>query len=260
MRFHTLYMFFILILCSACSQMHSSLSEPSNEIGFQRLQTAQKNLEPGTVIAFEEAGEGMTAVIPVCWKHQAFPRLLSPQSDPEAVVGLKKEVDGWVDLETEYLDVLRTKYPEVQNIQLLPQHASVSQYSGKALSEAVETRSQPCRDAVAAREANGESVYTVVKVLTADLTYKVIGEERDRMTGKLPHVLLERLKTDLGGSSVSTFNQTITGGRLPIAFKSDIIDLPGIPDSTTKAERQSMMQKMALLADNVSDADRFQKK
>ena len=260
MRIHTLCTFFLLILCSACSQMHSSLSAPSNEMGFQRLQTAQKNLEPGTVIAFEESGEGMTAVVPVCWKHQAFPRLLSPQSAPEVAVDLKREVDGWVDLEPEYLDVLQTKYPEIQDIQLLPRHASVSQYSNKALSEAVETRSQPCREAVAAREANGETVYTVVKVLTADMTYKVIGVERDRMTGKLPHVLLERLKTDLGGSSVSTFNQTIKGSRLPIAFQADVVGPKGVPSFITKDERQSMMQKVAILADNASDADRLQKK
>ncbi len=260
MRFHTLCILLILFLSSACSQMYSSLSGPSNEMGFQRLQTAQKNLEPGTVIAFEESGEGRTAVTPICWKHQAFPRLLSPQSDPEGAVDWKREVDGWVDLEPEYLDVLQVKFPEVQDIQLLPRHASVSQYSDKALSEAVETRSQPCRDAIAAREANGETVYTVVKVLTADMTYRVVGVERGRMTGKLPHLLLERLKSELGGTSVSTFNQTISGSRLPIAFQADIIDSKSVPSSTTKDERQSMMQKVAILADSTSDADRLQKK
>ncbi len=260
MRFHTLCTFFILILCSACSQMYSSLSESSHEIGFQRLQTAQKNLESGTIIAFEESGEGITAVIPVCWKHQAFPRLLPPQSAPEVAVDWKREVDGWVDLEPEYLEVLQTKYPEVQDIQLLPRHASVSQYSDKVLSEAVETRSQPCRDAVSLREANGETVYTVVKVITAEMTYKVIGVERGRMTGKLPHITLERLKTELGGSSVSTFNQTIKGARLPIAFQADIIGSEGISSSITQEERQSMIQKVAILVDDASDADRLQKK
>ncbi len=249
MRFHTWCSIFIIVVCSGCSQTFSQIS---NEYGFQRLQTPHKILKPGTLIAFEESGDGRITIIPVCWKNQAFPQLLTPQAAPEAATNVKRHLENWIELEPEYLGTLQAKFPEIQDIQLRLENASVAQYSDTELYEALSTRSPSCQDAVATREANGETVHTVLKVLTADATYKVIGIERSRMAGRLPQELLERLKTEFGASSVSTFNQTLKGSRLPMAFQSDII---GLEDE----ERQPIIQKVAILNRNTSDADRLQK-
>ena len=304
MRFHILCTLYVIVVLAGCSTTHSEIS---SDYGFQRLQAPQKVLEPGTLITYEESGEGVTAITPVCWRHQAFPRMRQAPAVPDAQSELRREFGDWYSLDTAYLENLQAKFPEVEDIQLRLRNASVSQYSDAELYKGLSTRSQPCQDAIAAREDGGETVYTVMKVLNADVTYQVIGVDRNRMRGKLPQKILERLKTELGGSSVSTFNQTITGTTHQVAFQPDIIgiappfaemeseqtieaksmssaepstiqsekseliskseetetqdelaDFSKLPRLTTD-ERQTIIQKIAVLSSRTSDADRYEK-
>lgn len=294
MRYHALRALYVILVLAGCSQT-PTLSQISNEHGFQRLQAPQRVLEPGTLITFDESSEGLTALTPVCWRHQAFPALRPAQRVSGAELNLRGQLGDWHSLDPAYLKNLQTKFPEVEDIQLRLRNASILENSDTELYKGLSTRSQPCQDAIAAREANGETVYTTLKVLHADVTYKVIGVKRSRLVGKLPQKTLERLKTELGGLSVDTFNQTIEGATLQVAFQSDIIDLAsqptplaeaeGVPtieaksmSSTedgaildtesgkfhrisrlTEAQRQSLIQKMAILSKGTSDADRLQR-
>ncbi len=293
MRFHTLCALYVIMVLGGCSQ---SLSQISNEHGFQRFQGPSKFLQPGTLIVLEESGEGLTALSPVCWQDQAFPTLRPARAVPGAESDLKGHLGGdWHDIEPAYLTALQGKFPEVDGIQLRFRSASVVQYSDTELYKGISTRVQSCQDAIAAREANGETVYTVLKVLKADVTYNVIGVDRSRMLGKLPQKTLERLKTELGGTSVSTFDQTIKGATLQVAFQADTIGIEnfseplakaesdpvsgeeanvvssdaGVISDTeagespqvsrlTKAQRQSIINKIAILSSKTSDADRLQ--
>lgn len=271
MKFYVLCVICSIVLLSGCSH---TLSQVIKEYGFQRIQPHQNALEPGTLITFEDSGKGLVAITPVCWRHQAFPTLLPPA--PTADSELKKYLSDTFSLESEYLEKIQAKFPDVLDIQLRLGNASVSQYSDVKLLDGIALRSQPCQAAVAAREKNGETVHTVLKTLQTDITYEVIGVERSRLKGKLPQKTLERLKTELGGSSVSTFDQTIKGSALHVAFKSDIIGVATIPSAETKpiasaesegpprvpqltnTQRQSIIQNVAILSKVTSDADRLQ--
>lgn len=278
MRYHALRALYVILVLAGCSQT-PTLSQISNEYGFQRFQAPQKVLEPGTLITFEESGEGLTAITPVCWRHQAFSRLPLARTVSGTELDLKSQLGTWQNLEPAYLKNLQSKFPEVENIQFRLRYASVLENTYTELYKGLPTRLQPCHDAIAAREASGETVYTTLKVLNGDVTYKVIGVKRSRMVGKLPQKTLERLKAELGGSSVSTFNQTIEGATLQMAFQSDMIGLATQPtplaenedeaisdnesgkfsriSRITKAQRQSTIQKMAILSRGTSDADRL---
>ena len=281
MRFHALCALYVIIVLAGCSHSQT-LSQISNEYGFQRFQGPQKVLEPGTLIALEKSGESLATITPVCWRHQAFPSLRPARSVLGVESGLRRGLGDWHDLEPAYLKNLQVKFPNVENIQLRLRNASILENSDTELYKGLPTRLQSCQDAIATREANGETVYTILKVLKADVTYKVIGVERSRLKGKLPQKTLERLKVELGGSSVSTFDQTIMGATLHVAFQPDIIGMASplaeaesLPTSEAKspsssgehprisrlttAQRQSIIQRMAVLSRETSDADRFQK-
>ncbi len=243
MRFHTVCILYVLIVLGGCSQ---TLSQISNDHGFQRLQTPQKNLEPGTLITYEESGASFAVINPVCWRHQAFPGMPPARSVSRAERDLIGELGDWHDLAPTYLEKIQETFPQVDDIELRLANASVAQYSDTDLYKGLTTRSKPCQDAVVAREGNGETVYTILKVLNADVTYKVTGVDRNRMVGKLPQRTLERLKTELGGSSVSIFEQTIKGAKLQVAFQSDIIGIAGSTTSSADVPNASAMDKKSM--------------
>ncbi len=252
MRYHTLCVLYVLIVLSGCSQ---TLSQISNEHGFQRLQAPQKNLEAGTLITYEESGESFTVINPVCWRHQAFPGMPPARSVSRAEHDLMAEFGDWHDLAPTYLEKIQERFPKVDDIELRLANASVSQYSDTDLYKGLATRSKPCQDAVAAREDNGETVFTILKVLNADVTYKVTGVDRNRMVGKLPQRTLERLKTELGGSSVSIFEQTIKGAKLQVAFQPDIIGIDGWTISSADIPTEASMHEKAMTSsENQSDS------
>ncbi len=315
MRFHALCALYVIVVLGGCSQ---TLSQISNEHGFQRIQGPSKTLGPGTLIVLEESGDSLAVLTPVCWQPQAFPGLPPARAVPGAESALKGKFGDWHDFEPPYLKALREEFPKVEEIQLRFRNTSVFQYSETDLYKGIPARLQSCRDAVAAREAKGETVYTILKALKADVTYKVIGVDRSRLVGKLPQKTLERLKTKLGGSSINTFTQTIAGATHQVAFQADIIGLenfslpladpegdpimdtqpkpltdkesvsPGEPQAMssdeansvstmknaeisnmesgefsrrsrlTQAQRQLIIQKMAILRNEISDADRLQ--
>ena len=284
MRYHALCVLYIVLVLAGCSQTFSlsptpSLSQISNEYGFQRFQGTQTSLEPGTLITLEQSGEGLAEITPVCWRHQAFPALPPARPVSGAESDLKRQLGDWHDFEPAYLKNLQAKFPEVEEIQLRLRNASVVENSAMELYQGLSARSQACQEVVAAREAKGETVYTILKVLRADVTYNVIGVDRSRIIGKFPQKVLAKLKTELGGSSVSTFNQTIKGSGLQLAFQADIIGTglesltepkdTEISDSKseefsriarlTKAQRKSIIQKTAILMTKTSDADEYQK-
>ena len=243
MRYHTLCVLYVLIVLSGCSQ---TLSQISNEHGFQRLQAPQKNLEPGTLITYEESGESFAVITPVCWRHQAFPGMPPARSVSRAERDLIGEFGDWHDLAPTYLEKIQETFPQVDDIELRLANATVAQYSDEELYKGLSTRSEPCQDAVLAREGSGETVYTILKVLNADVTYKITGVDRNRMVGKLPQRILERLKTELGGSSVSIFEQTIKGAKLQVAFQSDIIGIAGPATSLADIPNESSMNEKAM--------------
>ncbi|MEC4679518.1 MAG: hypothetical protein VST67_02315 [Nitrospirota bacterium] len=126
----------------------------------------------------------------------------------------------------------QAKYPDIDEIELRLSNYSVLEYSDAKLYEGIISRSKPCQDAVAAREAKGETVYTVLRVLKADVTYHIIGKDRVRhKEGKLSQKVLEGLKVELGGSSISTFGQTIQGSALHWGLKPDIIAVETLTDA-----------------------------
>ena len=243
MRFHTVCILYVLIVLGGCSQ---TLSQISNDHGFQRLQAPQKNLEPGTLITYEDSGESFAVITPVCWRHQAFPGMPPARSVSRAERDLIGELGDWHDLAPTYLEKIQETFPQVDDIELRLANASVAQYSDTDLYKGLATRSKPCQDAVVAREGNEETVYTILKVLNADVTYKVTGVDRNRMVGKLPQRTLERLKTELGGSSVSIFEQTIKGAKLQVAFQSDIISIAGSTTSSADISNESSMDEKSM--------------
>lgn len=243
MRYFTLCVLYVLIVLSGCSQ---TLSQISNEHGFQRLQSPQKNLEPGTLITYEESGESFAVITPVCWRHQAFQGMPPIRSVSRAEQELISEFGVWHDLAPTYLEKIQEKFPQVDDIELRLANASVSQYSDTDLYKGLSTRSESCQDAVIAREGNGETVYTVLKVLNADVTYRITGVDRNRMVGKLPQRTLERLKTELGGSSVSVFEQTVKGAKLQVAFQPDIIGITGSMTSSVDMSNESSMDEKSM--------------
>lgn len=235
MRFQAVCALYMVVVLAGCSQ---TLSQISNENGFQRFQAPQKVLEPGTLITFEESGEGLTAITPICWRHQAYKVLRPARSVPGTALDLKRQLGDWHFLEPAYLKNLQEKFPEVKDIELRLQNARVVENSDTELYKGLPTRSKSCQAAITAREANGELVYTILKVLKADVMYKVIGVDRNRLAGKIPQKSLERLKAELGGSSLSTFEQTIKGTALPMAFQADIIGI--VPPPTSLGETDSV--------------------
>jgi len=195
-----------------------------NEHGFQRFQPPHKTIEPGTLVVLENLGENVVSAIPVCWRHQAFPTLQAPKSNPTVELELRSKVGDTFNLEPAYLKRAQAKYPDIDEIELRLSNYSVLEYSDAKLYEGIVSRSKPCQDAVAAREAKGETVYTVLRVLKADVTYHIIGKDRIRhKEGKLSQKVLEGLKAELGGSSISTYAQTIQGSALHWGLKPDII-------------------------------------
>ena len=267
-----------------------------NEHGFQRFQPPHKIIEPGTLIVIENVDEKVVSVIPVCWRQQAFPTLLTPKSNPTAELEFKNKVKDTYSLEPAYLQRVKAKYPDVDEIELLLSNPSILEYPDAKLYEGIASRSNACKDAVTAREAKGDRVYTVLRVLKADATYKIIGEDRTRhVKGKLPQKVLEDLKKELGGSSISTFGQTIKGASLHWGLQPDIIAFESLPAAMAAAaatpdanpteatapdanpaeaaasspmeaikaarlsemERKSIIQKVAILKYGKSDADRL---
>ena len=228
MRFYTYSIIFSLVLLTGCMK---PLNNVMNDHGFQRFQPPHKTIEPGTLIVLENVGEKVTSVIPVCWRQQAFPTLLAPKSNPTAEVELKSKIGDTFILETAYLERVKAKYPDIDEIELRLSNPAVLEYPDAKLYEGIASRSKPCKDAVAAREAKGDRVYTVLKVLRADATYEIIGKDRTRhKAGKLPQKILEDLKAELGGSSISTYSQTIKGSSLHWGLQPDIIAFESLPN------------------------------
>ena len=229
MRFQAVCALYIVVVLAGCSQ---TLSQISNENGFQRFQSTQKVLEPGTLVTFEESQEGLSSITPVCWRYQAYKALSPTRSVPDAALGLRRQLGDWHHLEPEYLKHLQAKFPEVEDIELRLKNPKVVENSDTELYKGLSTRSKSCQAAVAAREANGEVVYTILKVLKADVSYKIIGVDRNRLRGKISQKPLQRLKAELGGSSLSTFEQSIKGTAVPMAFQADIIGVVTSPISS----------------------------
>jgi len=229
MRFYTYSIIFSLVLLTGCTK---PLTNVMNDHGFQRFQPPHKMIEPGTLIVIERVDEKVTSVIPVCWRPQAFPTLRAPTSNPTAEVELKGKIGDTFILETAYLERVKAKYPDIDEIELRLSNPAVLEYPDAKLYAGIASRSQPCKDAVAAREAKGDRVYTVLRVLRADAIYEIIGKDRTRhKEGKLPQKILEDLKAELGGSSISTFSQTIKGSSLHWGLQPDIIAFESIPKS-----------------------------
>jgi len=230
MRFHPFYVIFSIIFLTGCST--TTPTNVMNEHGFQRFQPPHKGIEPGTLVILEDIDEKAVAVTPVCWRQQAFPTLLAPKSNPAVEAEFRGEIADSFDLEAAYLERAQAKYPEIDEIEVRLANPSVLEYSDIALYEGIPSRSKVCLDAVAAREANGQTVYTILRVLKADVTYEVIGKDRTRyVRGKLPQKVLERIKTQIGGSTISAYDQTIKGNALHWGLKPDIIAFESFPDS-----------------------------
>ena len=221
MRFHPIYAMIFLVFLTGCS---TTVTNVMNEHGFQRFQPPHKGIEPGTLIVVEDVDEHMVAVTPVCWRRQAFPTLLAPKSNPAIEAELRGNIADSFMLEPAYLKRVQTKHPEIDEIEARLSNPSVLEYTDTALYTGLPSRSKACTDAVSARESNGQTVYTILRVLKGDVTYQVYGKDRTRnVAGKLPQKVLENIKTQIGGSAISTFEQTIKGNALHWGLKQDII-------------------------------------
>ena len=141
MRFHALCALYVAVALAGCSQTQT-LSQISNENGFQRIQSPPKVLEPGTLITFEESGAGLTAITPVCWRHQAFKLLRPARSVPGVELNLKRQLGDWQNLEPAYLQNLQTKFPKVDDIELRLRNVSVVENTATELYKGLPARPQ----------------------------------------------------------------------------------------------------------------------
>lgn len=254
------------LLCTACGA--KTFSEELGKLGYQRFQPPRKNIEAGTLVVLEKLPEGAVAVHPVCWRDQAFPGLTEAEPDPTASQAMKKKVEKTFKLEAEYVKQIKAnvKYSQVEDISLTLQNVSVPEYSDADLLGKIGNRTANCAAAVRRRvEGKGQTVYTVLSVLRADVIYAVKGKSDIGGGAGLPPEVLEGLKLDLGGSVSSTTDQTIRGNALHWGLKPDVFNVAppasglGLvrvtEDALSPEARRELIIAPAALAADKSDAD-----
>ncbi len=252
------------ILLIGCNELDDAIGK----LGFQRFQPPRTTIQPGTLVVIEKSG-WESIITPVCWREQAFPGLADPKPNVTIAQEIAKKVKNTLKLEAEYLDKIKgqAQFSRIQDITLNLSNTTVPEYSDADVYGAFPNRLKECDMAVARREERGQTVYTTMQVIRADVTYKISTDTSLDGSIGLPPEVLEGLRLELGGSTANDLEQTITGSGLTWGFKPDTITLRRIPGAvnTTKipGERLSLNEQRVLTAQLAtvvaaeSDADKL---